>query len=282
MPVPGHCHGPRTKNPNPMIHKKYQAMKTRLPLLMILLFSVSVFSQKKSELFAEIDRLKLQISDVQQELAKAKREISASNARAETLEVENLSLRDANATLLGNMGNFSQLSKTSAGHVHRAMAALARKEKQLSGIKDMISDNDSTAVVTLTRAKQVLGENANVGIGEGEIVVANKLDALFGSDTSIELSEEGKASLSNLAKLIQANPSLGIQVEGLNITGEFTTSYDQVTAVSKELVGTLGIPAEKINLSVRDGNFREGINIRLMPDYKGFYAKAKEAAKAAQ
>jgi outer membrane protein OmpA-like peptidoglycan-associated protein len=265
-----------------MIHKKYQAMKTRLPLLMILLFSVSVFSQKKSELFAEIDRLKLQISDVQQELAKAKREISASNARAETLEVENLSLRDANATLLGNMGNFSQLSKQSSDNVNRAMAALARKEKQLSGINDMISDNDSTAVVTLTRAKQVLGENANVGIGEGEIVVANKLDALFGSDTSIELSEEGKASLSNLAKLIQANPSLGIQVEGLNITGEFTTSYDQVTAVSKELVGTLGIPAEKINLSVRDGNFREGINIRLMPDYKGFYVKAKEAAKAAQ
>ena len=257
-------------------------MKTRLPLLLMLLFSMSVFSQKKSELFAEIDKLKLKVSEVQQELAKAKREISSSNAKAETLEVENISLRDANATLLGNMGNFSQLSKQSSDNVNRAMAALARKEKQLSGINDMISDNDSTAVVTLTRAKQSLGENANVGIGEGEIVVSNKLDALFESDSSMELSEEGKARLANISKLIQANPSLGVQVEGLNITGEFGTSFDQVSAVSKELVGTLGIPAEKIGLSVRDGNFREGINIRLRPDYKGFYAKAREASKAAQ
>src|SRR5690606_29464923 len=87
----------RTKNPNPKIYKMNSTMKTRLPLLLMLLFSMSVFSQKKSELFAEIDKLKLKVSEVQQELAKAKREISSSNAKAETLEVENISLRDANA-----------------------------------------------------------------------------------------------------------------------------------------------------------------------------------------
>lgn len=265
-----------------MIKHKKSIMKTKFTLLLLMVFSMSAFSQKKSELFAEIDALKLKISEVQQELAKANREISSSKATADALAVENAGLRDANATLLGNMGNFSQLSKQSSDNVDKAMAALSRKERQLSGINDMIAANDSSAVVTLTRAKQGLGENARVGIDQGEIVISNKLETLFGSDASTELTEQGKQWLALVSKQILANPSLRVQVEGLNITGEFGPTYDQVSAVSKELVGTLGIPAQGIVLLVRDGNFREGLNIRLQPDYSGFYTKAKEGAKSAQ
>jgi len=257
-------------------------MKTRLILTMMMVFSISAIAQKKSELFAEIDNLKAQISEVQQELAKAKREISSSKAKAETLESENASLRDANTTLMGNMGSFSELSKQSSANVDRAMSALARKERQLSAINHMISANDSTIIASLTRVKQHMGENANVGIAENSIVISSKLEALFGSDTGKELSEEGKAWLANVAKAIQANPAFTAQVEGLSMTGEFALSYDQVVAVSKELTGTLGIPAEKLGLSARDGNFKEGVNIRLQPDYKGFYVKAKDGAKASQ
>ena len=255
-------------------------MKTRLPLILIMAFTISTFSQKKSELFAEIDNLKSQISEVQQELAKAKREISASNARAEAMESENISLRDANSTLLGNMGNFSQLSQQSSDNVDRAMAALARKERQLSNINDMISANDSILIGSLPRVKQNMGEGASVGIADGAIVVSNKLDVLFGTDSGTELSQEGKAWLANVAKAILANPAFTAQVEGLNITGEFGPTYDQISAVSKELSGILGVPAERITLSAKDGNFKEGLNIRLQPDYKGFYTKAKEGSKA--
>lgn len=257
-------------------------MKTKLPIILLLVLSTGVFAQKKSELIAEIDNLKSKISEVEQELAKAKREISSSNAKAETLETENIGLRDANATLLGNLSNFSELSKQNSENVNRAMAALARKERQLSGINDMISANDSTAIVSLTRIKQTLGENANVNVAEGGIVISNKLDVLFGSDTSTKLTEAGKAWLVNVAKVIRSNPSFRTQVEGLNITGEFGPTFDQAAAVAKELVGVLQIPSDQINIVVKDGNFKEGINIRLQPDYKGFYAKAKESAKAAQ
>ena len=146
----------------------------------------------------------------------------------------------------------------------------------------MISANDSTAIVSLTRIKQTLGENANVNVAEGGIVISNKLDVLFGSDTSTKLTEAGKAWLVNVAKVIKSNPSFRTQVEGLNITGEFGPTFDQASAVAKELVGVLQIPSDQINIAVKDGNFKEGINIRLQPDYKGFYAKAKESAKAAQ
>lgn len=252
-----------------------------MTLILMMACAVSAFSQKKSELFAEIDNLKSQISEVQQELAKAKREISASKARAEAMEVENASLRDANATLLGNMGNFSQLSKQSSDNVDRAMAALARKERQLSNITNMISTNDSILIAALPRVKYDMGEGAAVGIADGTIVISGKLETLFGSDSGTELSEEGKAWLAKVAKSIQGNPAFTAHVEGLNITGEFGLTYQQISAVSTELSGALGVPAEKIALSARDGNFKEGLNIRLQPDYKGFYAKAKEGSKAA-
>ncbi len=257
-------------------------MKTKLLFIFLLALSTNVFAQRKSDLIAEIDDLKSKISEVEQELAKARREISSSNAKAETLAAENAGLRDANATLLGNLGNFSELSKQSSENVNRAMAALARKEKQLSGINDMISANDSTAIVSLTRIKQTLGENANVSVGDGVIAISSKLDDLFGSDTSSELTEAGKAWLAGVSQVIKANPAFKTEVEGLNITGEFGPTFDQATAVAKELVGTLEIPSTSIGISVRDGNFKEGINIKLQPDYKGFYTKAKESAKGAQ
>jgi outer membrane protein OmpA-like peptidoglycan-associated protein len=257
-------------------------MKNKLPLILLLVLSISAFAQRKSDLIAEIDNLKVQISEVEQELAKAKREISSANAKSETLASENASLRDANATLLGNLSNFSELSKQNSENVNRAMAALALKEKQLSGISDMISANDSIAIVSLTRIKQTLGENANVSVGEGAIVISSSLNNLFGSDSSTELTEEGKAWLVNVAKVIKNNPSFKTQVEGLNITGEFGPSYDKAAAVTKELVTTLKVSSTQLAIVVRDGNFQEGVNIKLLPDYKAFYAKAKESAKVAK
>jgi len=166
--------------------------------------------------------------------------------------------------------------------VDRAMAALARKERQLSGINDMISANDSTAIVSLTRIKQTLGENAKVSVEGGVVVISNSLNTLFGSDTSDKLTEEGKTWLAGVADIIKSNPSFKAEVEGLNITGEFGSTYDQVASVASELVTNLEVPAQNIGISAKDGNFKEGINIRLQPDYKGFYAKAKESAKATQ
>ncbi len=257
-------------------------MKKICTLIVFIALSTSAFSQRKSDLIAEIDNLKVKISEVEQELAKTKREVSSTQAEAEALKSENVSLRDANATLLGNLSNFSELSKQNSDNVNRAMEALARKEKQLSGINDMISSNDSTAIVSLTHIKQSLGENAKVSVAEGVISISSSLDNLFGSDTGSELTEEGKTWLQGVANVIKLNPNFTTEVEGLNITGEFGPTYLQAASVATELVTTLEVPAEKIGIAVKDGNFKEGINIKLQPDYKGFYATAKQSAKASQ
>ncbi|WP_420601919.1 hypothetical protein [Flagellimonas sp.] len=251
-------------------------MKKQLPIILCLLLTTIGFSQKKSELLAQIEELKTNIQNVEQQLAEKKREVSSSKAKAETLEVENVGLRDANATLLKNLSSFSELSKKNSENVNKTLAALERKEKQLSVLNEMISSNDSTAIVLLSKVKQTLGENANAEVNEGAIVISNSITNLFGSDTSTDLTDEGKTWLANVAKVIIANPTLKTEIEGLNITGEFGVTLDQTASVSKELIGTLQVPANAIGISVKDGNFKEGVAIRLQPDHKGFYDRAKE------
>ncbi|WP_190808853.1 hypothetical protein [Flagellimonas sp. S3867] len=251
-------------------------MKKHLPIILCLLFTTVGFAQKKSELFAQIEELKTNIQDVEQQLAKKKREVSSSNAKAETLEIENVSLRDANATLLKNLSSFSELSKKNSENINKTLAALERKEKQLSVLNEMIASDDSTAIVLLSRVKQTLGEGANADVSDGAIVISNSLTKLFGSDTSSDLTDEGKTWLANVAKVLIANPALKTQIEGLNITGDFGVTLDQAASVSKELMGTLKVAADVLNVSVRDGNFKEGIVIKMQPDHKGFYDRAKE------
>ena len=258
-------------------------MRTKLPILFVfLLFSGAVAAQKKSELFAQIEELKYEKQELEQQLAEIKREVSSSKAKAETLETENVSLREANATLLTNLTSFSELSKKSSDNVNKTLEALKQKEKQLSGINKMIASNDSTAIVALTQVKKTLGENANANFSEGDIILSGSLNNLFGSDSSNELTEDGNAWLTKVADIIKANPNRKTEIVGLNITGEFAPTYDQAIAVTKRLTDSLGVATEKVTTTVQDGNFKEGIAIKLRPDYEGFYGKVKENVKVAQ
>ena len=100
--------------------------------------------------------------------------------------------------------------------------------------------------------------------------------SLFESDLSDILSEEGKANIAKIAALIAKNPERQITIEALNITGDFDVSYKQAAAVANELWKVNGIPAQRLNIVTKDGNFKEGISIRMAPDYGAFYSLAKE------
>ena len=134
----------------------------------------------------------------------------------------------------------------------------------------------------MTKIKQTLGENANADFSEGDVVLSSGLSTLFGPEGSVELTEEGNTWLAKVSKIINANPDRKTEVVGLNITGEFATTYNQANAVTKRLADSLGVAADKLTTSVKDGNFKEGIQIKLRPDYEGFYGKVKESVKVAQ
>jgi len=90
------------------------------------------------------------------------------------------------------------------------------------------------------------------------------------------ISENGTALLVKVAEVIRENDSRTVLIQGLNITGEFDTTWKQAIAVASALSSTHGIASNTLTITAMDGNFSEGITIVLQPNYKKFYVSVKE------
>ncbi len=251
-------------------------MKKILLIILFLVATLSIQAQKKKDLITKITELEQTILELNDSISVAKRKINVSNSKAELANKEAEELRNANATLLQNLTNFSKISKQNTETVNSALSSLNEKEQQLRLISDTYAKNDSTAIAILSQSKQILGSNAKVGASNGSILVSNSLLTLFESDQSTVLSEEGKASIAKIATLITKNPDRQITIEAMNITGDFDVSYNQAIAVANELWKNNSIPAERIQIVTKDGNFKEGVTVRLSPNLNAFYNLAKE------
>lgn len=248
----------------------------KILLLVISLVAITVQAQKKSELIAKVAELEKSISSLNDSVSKAQRQINASDSKAGLLEKENEDLRAANATLLQNLTSFSKISKQNTQSVNSALTTLKKKEDQLRTITDTFSKNDSLAIAIFTQVKQTMGPEAKAGVSNGSVILSNSFDTLFGSDSGAELTEAGTAWTAKIGELIKSNPNRSIIIEGLNITGEFDVTYAQAAAVASGLTKIEGVGPERIQLVVKDGNFKEGINIKIAPDDGAFYDMVKK------
>ena len=254
--------------------------KITLVVLVLLAGLTAANAQKKSELFARIAALEATIGSLNDSISKANRQINASESKAELFEKENTELRDANATLLQNLTSFSKISKQNNETVNKALESLNAKERQLRQFTDSFTKNDSLAVVLVGQTKQTLGADTQVAIAGGAIVITQKLDFLFGSDTGTVVMESANDWLANVAQIILMNPDRSVTIEGLNITGEFEVSFNQAQAIGNTLWKNHAVPVARLKLVAKDGNFKEGIAIRLGPNYKAFYSEAKKTLKS--
>lgn len=251
--------------------------KLLLPIF-ILLFFVSANGQKRSELFAQIDGLKMQLDSVKNEVAEARRNEKASLTKMESFEAQVSELQAANATLLKNLTTFTSVSAKNSDNFTKAMETLKEKEAQLSGITNALAKNDSTALVVLTNAKQTLGENAKIGVSNNAVIISSDLISLFGSDTGVMLSAEGEALLQQVANILTVNPDVALTIEGLSMTGDLLVPSQQANAVSVALQ-KLGVASDRITALGRDGDLKEGVLLKLHPKYAQFYNYVKENMK---
>ncbi|MEP3210157.1 MAG: hypothetical protein ABJN95_13240 [Maribacter sp.] len=249
-----------------------------LSLSCIVVVSISVNAQKKSELIAEINTLKSQLDSVSNQVAEAQRNEKASLAKAESFEAQAMELRDANKTLMKNLNSFSQLSSQNSTNMNKAMESLNAKERQLKAINDAIASNDSTALVVLTNAKQTLGENAKVGVSNGKVIISSDLTSLFGSDTEATVSADAEPWVQKIAQILVANPKMAVTVEGLSMTGDLDLPARQASAISTALQG-LSIAPDRITALGKDGNLKEGVLIKIHPKFDEFYTMVKENMK---
>lgn len=253
--------------------------KTILITILCCVMAPLAHGQKKSELLETITNLKSEIAALKDSVSLAKRQANASQSKTELMESQNQELREANNTLLQNLNNFSKISKQNSENINRTISSLNAKEAQLKGLNEAFSKNDSTAIVLLTKTKQQLGDDTQIGTSKGAIVIQKSLDFIFEDQANGTLSEVANTWLAQVAQVIKSNPDRSIEVTGLSMTGEFDIAYLQAVAVANTLIKNHEISAERLMVMAKDGNFSEGITIRLSPDYVKFYDTVKESIK---
>ncbi|NNK18640.1 MAG: hypothetical protein HKP49_05760 [Maribacter sp.] len=251
-----------------------------LTVCVLFISSSLLFAQKKKDLIAEIATLKTELDAANAEVTLAKKNERIGVARAESFEAQVKELQDANATLLKNLNSFAEVSNKNSENINMVMAKLEEKEHQLKAINNAIASNDSTAIVVLTNAKQTLGENAKIGVSNGSVIIATTLESLFGTTSGATVKTESLTWLEKIANILKANPKVSITIEGLSMTGELDTAAEQASAVGAVLQNQFSIDRTRVHAIGMDGNFKEGINLKLHPNYKEFYTMVKENMKS--
>lgn len=255
-------------------------MKTLfISLFLIICTSLTLQAQRKSDLIDKIESLKSQLDSVSSEVLDARKNERVAEARATSFEAQVADLQASNNTLMSNISNFTAVSNKNSDIANSAIESLQATEGKLRAIKNAIATNDSTIIVVLTNVKQTLGEEAKIAVSNGSIVVSSDLTTLYGSDAGTTLTPEAEAWAEKLANILKSNPTTAVDIEGLSMTGDLNVAAQQALALSTVLQNKFQIAAERINTVGKDGNLKEGVQVKIHPKFSDFYLMVREEMK---
>ena len=253
--------------------------KTLLSIVVLILFMGGANAQSKKDLREEVDRLNTEIAQKDEALREAKQKVNISESNAAEFEAQVLELKAANATLLTNLKTFTESSSQRLETLGQTLESLREKEAQFKVINDEFSKNDSIALLVLTGFKQTLGENAQVGVQTGAVVVQLNSTTLFGSPTSTQLSADGDDFLSKIAAVIKANPDTEATLVTQFDTINRSSATDQRSLAIINNIKT-NTPGEDQRLyQTSEGSAAESFQIRIHPKLNSFYLRIRESVK---
>ncbi len=269
-------------------------MKNFILLASVILISASsVHAQKKKDLLDEIDKLRKELKVTEGELNDSRKKEKATLTRVETMEAQVKDLKETNASLLTNMGSFTELSKKKAQNLEKSLESLQEKDKQIKVINDAISKNDSIKLATLTILKNTLGSDANIGVKNGTVLITIANTLLFGeNDQSYVVTDKAKGLLGKIATALNKKSDLTITVEGnsnaLNfkdksISDNWDLSAKQAAAVVRMLQKDFKVDPKRMNVLGKSEYGSDSIEtttrILINPQFDEFYSLIKENMK---
>lgn len=252
-----------------------------LTLLLLLIFiGSSIQAQNKKELIEQVNTLNSELSSIKAELLESQKNEKISQARADSFESQLQGLQENNATLLQNLNNFTTQSNDKLDNLGNVMESLRKKEAELKFINDAFTSNDSISLLVLTNLKQTLGENANIKVEKGAVVVIMDHTTLFGANAGNTKIEGGSAELLNkLAGVIKSNPDMAVTLEfHTDDTNSWENVYAEASSVATALGNTAEIKPERIKVS-RKSEMANNLHIRLHPNFNTFYINVRENMK---
>ena len=248
--------------------------------LSVLFVAQSILGQSKKELQAEVERLRSELSQKDQEVVEAKKSESISVAKAEQFESQVSELQAANATLLENLKVFTEASQQRSASIGQTLESLRDKEAKLKVIDDEFSKNDSIALLVLTGFKQTLGEEARVGVEKAAVIVELNKAVLFGGGAdNAQLTDEGQIFIDKIAAVLSANPDTEATVASTRDTlSESMIAKDRSAAIYSFLDQQVKNNKGRINVSSTVSG-AESYKIRIHPKLNDFYLRVRETVK---
>ena len=246
----------------------------------IFLSSASVQAQKKSDLVSEIAELKTALDSVKNSLAISRKKEVVSKTEAESYKAQADELLETNKSLMDNINSFTKASIEKSENIGKTLESLQEKEKQLKAINDRFSSHDSVALAVLTDFKRVLGENGNITVASGAVIVALN-EATRNGLTSKDAAARAKTDefIKKIAGVIKMYGDATIVVEAATNTGEFDIALNQATTLVNKFVKQHSINTNRISAVSKDGGFSEGLYVKVMPKFDAFYFTLREQLK---
>lgn len=253
-------------------------MRKILPLLLAILFSSQAFSQRRSELIEEVNLLNGTIDSLETELVTTQRELKTAETKATTIAEQNEQLKQTNQGLLENLNKFILASTEKTSNISRTLETLQKREAQLKEISDSFGAHDSISYMVLTDMKRTLGENAQIGVEHGAIVVIlNNTTTFTTGGNQLGLSAGGKDLVNRLSATINKYDTLAVTVESIS-NKSWSNASNKAAVIADALIAEGAVAPKRVEAT---GIMAEAdvTYIKLHPRFDHYYLWLREQIK---
>ncbi|MDG3581932.1 MULTISPECIES: hypothetical protein [Galbibacter] len=249
-------------------------MRTLYAILLVVFASTTVFAQSKKDLKEEVAKLNDQLKVLNQTQA----DLSLAQTKVSSLENQVDELKHTNEQLLNNMNKFLSTSTQQSNSIGKTLEALNKKEAQLKQVRDVYSANDSIAFLVLTDLKKTLGENAQIGVEKGSILIKMDNGFLYGDKAdNAKIEEPAKEFVGRISAVINKYESLMVSVQSSG--GDWNTNSLRAASISELLLESYNVAPARLKSTITAG----GSNVSyvfLHPDFNAFYLDIRDELKS--
>ncbi|MEL4308430.1 hypothetical protein [Joostella sp. CR20] len=249
-------------------------MRTFTTILVLLVVTIGpLTAQSKKELKEKVATLNEQLKVLKQTEA----DLTVAQNRIKSLESQVSQLEETNQGLLDNMNNFLSTSAQQSNSISRTLEALRKREKQIKGIRDTFSAQDSIAILVITDLKKTLGENAQIGVEKGAIIVKMDNAFLYGNKQGSATVEAGaKDFINRISATVNKYQSLNVTIQSAG--EDWSVNSQRATAIAQILQDEFQVAPQRIETSTK-ANGGNATYVFMHPDFNGFYLDVREELK---
>lgn len=279
--------------------------KIFLGLCSLAILASSCVSQKKyAELEAKHKETQDLLNSATVKLNDCLEEKATATSRLASLETENEFLKSTNQGLIKQIGDMTTLTAQGAENLEKSLESLQEKDLTIRKLQDAVTRRDSVNLSLVQSLKGVLGnlddQDIEVSVEKGVVFVSISDKLLFRSG-SYNVTNDAKAVLGKVAKVVNNKPDFEFMVEGHTdnvpyssgvLKDNWDLSAKRATSIVRILQDDFGVAPERMtaagrsyyvplasNNTAADRARNRRTRIVVLPKLDQFYSMIEEGMK---